>query len=82
MLGGGSGGYSHRGDGVNPNESAARLLKEGLSLSKPLLAVYLAVISQFSSFKLPLMIMVPTPMTQAGIILGHCRSAHHFQRLR
>jgi len=36
-----------------------------------ILAIYLLVVGQFGSFKLPLVILVPVPLTFIGIMLGH-----------
>jgi multidrug efflux pump subunit AcrB len=36
-----------------------------------LLGIYLLVVAQFQSFKLPLLILVPVPLTLIGIMLGH-----------
>ena len=36
-----------------------------------MLGIYLLVVAQFRSFKLPLLILVPVPLTLIGIMLGH-----------
>lgn len=36
-----------------------------------ILGIYLLVVGQFGSFKLPLVILVPVPLTLIGIVLGH-----------
>ncbi|MDR6513277.1 multidrug efflux pump subunit AcrB [Novosphingobium capsulatum] len=36
-----------------------------------LLAIYVLVVGQFGSFKLPLVILTPVPLTLIGIVLGH-----------
>ncbi len=36
-----------------------------------ILGIYLLVVGQFGSFKLPLVILVPVPLTFIGIMLGH-----------
>jgi multidrug efflux pump subunit AcrB len=36
-----------------------------------ILGIYLLVVAQFGSFKLPLVILVPVPLTLIGIMLGH-----------
>ncbi len=36
-----------------------------------LLAIYLLVVGQFRSFKLPLVILTPVPLTLVGIVIGH-----------
>jgi multidrug efflux pump subunit AcrB len=43
----------------------------GLAFGVALLAIYLLVVGQFSSFRLPLVIMTPVPLTLIGIIIGH-----------
>ncbi|HXP74222.1 MAG TPA: efflux RND transporter permease subunit [Stellaceae bacterium] len=36
-----------------------------------LLGIYLLVVAQFGSFRLPLVILIPVPLTLIGIVLGH-----------
>ncbi len=36
-----------------------------------ILGIYLLVVAQFGSFKLPLVILTPVPLTLIGIVLGH-----------
>jgi multidrug efflux pump subunit AcrB len=36
-----------------------------------LLGIYILVVAQFGSFKLPLLVLVPIPLTLIGIVLGH-----------
>ena len=36
-----------------------------------LVGIYVLVVAQFGSFKLPLVILVPVPLTLVGILLGH-----------
>ena len=36
-----------------------------------ILGIYLLVVGQFGSFRLPLVILVPVPLTLIGIMLGH-----------
>jgi multidrug efflux pump subunit AcrB len=36
-----------------------------------LLGIYVLVVAQFASFKLPLVILTPIPLTLVGIVLGH-----------
>ncbi len=43
----------------------------GLAFGVALLGIYLLVVGQFGSFRLPLVIMVPVPLTLIGIIIGH-----------
>jgi multidrug efflux pump subunit AcrB len=43
----------------------------GAAFGVAILAIYLLVVGQFGSFKLPLVILVPVPLTLIGIVLGH-----------
>ena len=43
----------------------------GLAFVFALIAIYLLVVGQFGSFKLPLVILVPVPLTLIGIVFGH-----------
>lgn len=43
----------------------------GAAFGVALLAIYILVVAQFGSFKLPLVILTPIPLTFLGIILGH-----------
>ena len=43
----------------------------GLAFIFALLGIYLLVVGQFGSFKLPLVILTPVPLTLIGIMLGH-----------
>jgi multidrug efflux pump subunit AcrB len=43
----------------------------GAAFGVALLAIYLLVVAQFGSFKVPLVILVPVPLTLIGIVLGH-----------
>ena len=43
----------------------------GAALAIALLAIYILVVGQFGSFKLPLVILTPIPLTFLGIIGGH-----------
>lgn len=43
----------------------------GAAFGVAILAIYLLVVGQFSSFKLPLVILVPVPLTLIGIVIGH-----------
>jgi multidrug efflux pump subunit AcrB len=36
-----------------------------------LLGIYLLVVGQFRSFKLPLVILTPVPLTLIGVVIGH-----------
>ena len=36
-----------------------------------ILGIYLLVVAQFGSFRLPLVVLVPIPLTLIGIVLGH-----------
>ncbi|WP_372396669.1 efflux RND transporter permease subunit [Azospirillum sp. HJ39] len=43
----------------------------GAAFAVAILGIYLLVVGQFGSFKLPLVILVPVPLTLIGIVLGH-----------
>lgn len=43
----------------------------GAAFAVAILGIYLLVVAQFGSFKLPLVILVPLPLTLIGIVLGH-----------
>lgn len=43
----------------------------GAAFIVAILGIYLLVVAQFGSFKLPLVILVPVPLTLIGIVLGH-----------
>lgn len=43
----------------------------GAAFGVALLGIYILVVAQFRSFKLPLVILVPVPLTFIGIVLGH-----------
>jgi multidrug efflux pump subunit AcrB len=43
----------------------------GLAFGAALLGIYILVVAQFRSFKLPLVILTPIPLTLIGIVLGH-----------
>ena len=43
----------------------------GAAFIVALLGIYLLVVAQFGSFKLPLVILIPVPLTLIGIVLGH-----------
>ncbi len=43
----------------------------GAAFGVAILAIYLLVVAQFGSFKLPLVILTPVPLTLIGIVLGH-----------
>jgi multidrug efflux pump subunit AcrB len=43
----------------------------GAAFLVALLGIYLLVVAQFGSFLLPLVILVPVPLTLIGIVLGH-----------
>ena len=43
----------------------------GAAFMVAILAIYILVVAQFSSFKLPLVILTPIPLTFIGIMLGH-----------
>ena len=43
----------------------------GIAFAFALLGIYLLVVAQFGSFKLPLVILTPVPLTLIGIVFGH-----------
>ena len=43
----------------------------GMAFGAALLGIYLLIVAQFRSFKMPLLILVPVPLTLVGIMLGH-----------
>ncbi|MCW5772277.1 MAG: efflux RND transporter permease subunit [Rhodospirillaceae bacterium] len=43
----------------------------GAAFAVAILAIYLLVVGQFGSFRLPLLILVPVPLTLIGIVFGH-----------
>lgn len=43
----------------------------GAAFVVAILGIYLLVVAQFGSFKLPLVILVPVPLTLIGIVFGH-----------
>ncbi len=43
----------------------------GAAFAVALLAIYILVVAQFGSFKLPLVILTPVPLTFIGILFGH-----------
>ena len=43
----------------------------GAAFGVALLAIYVLVVGQFGSFRLPLVILTPVPLTLIGIVLGH-----------
>ncbi len=43
----------------------------GLAFSFALFGIYVLVVGQFGSFKLPLVILVPVPLTLIGVMVGH-----------
>jgi multidrug efflux pump subunit AcrB len=43
----------------------------GAAFAVAMLGIYLLVVAQFGSFRLPLLILVPVPLTLIGIVLGH-----------
>jgi len=50
----------------------------GAAFGVAILGIYLLVVAQFGSFKLPLVILVPVPLTLIGIVLGHWAFAAPF----
>jgi multidrug efflux pump subunit AcrB len=43
----------------------------GAAFAVAILGIYLLVVAQFGSFRLPLVILIPMPLTLIGIVLGH-----------
>ena len=43
----------------------------GAAFAVAILGIYLLVVAQFGSFSLPLVILIPVPLTLIGIVLGH-----------
>ena len=43
----------------------------GAAFAVAILGIYILVVAQFGSFKLPLVILTPVPLTFIGIMLGH-----------
>ncbi|BBC70982.1 multidrug transporter AcrB [Altererythrobacter sp. B11] len=43
----------------------------GAAFMVALLAIYVLVVGQFRNFKLPLVILIPIPLTLVGIVIGH-----------
>ncbi|QQR68305.1 MAG: efflux RND transporter permease subunit [Alphaproteobacteria bacterium] len=43
----------------------------GAAFAVALLGIYLLVVAQFREFRLPLLVLVPVPLTLIGIVLGH-----------
>lgn len=43
----------------------------GIAFAVAIVAIYLLIVGEFRSFRLPLVIMTPIPLTLIGIVLGH-----------
>ncbi len=43
----------------------------GAAFAVAILAIYILVVAQFKSFRLPLVILTPIPLTLIGIVIGH-----------
>jgi multidrug efflux pump subunit AcrB len=43
----------------------------GAAFGVALIGIYMLVVGQFGSFRLPLVILVPVPLTLIGIVIGH-----------
>jgi multidrug efflux pump subunit AcrB len=50
----------------------------GAAFGVALIAIYVLVVAQFKSFKLPLVILTPVPLTLIGIVIGHMLFAAPF----
>jgi multidrug efflux pump subunit AcrB len=43
----------------------------GAAFAVAILGIYILVVAQFRSFRLPLVVLTPIPLTLVGIVLGH-----------
>jgi multidrug efflux pump subunit AcrB len=43
----------------------------GAAFAVAILGIYILVVAQFGSFKLPLVVLIPVPLTLIGIMIGH-----------
>lgn len=43
----------------------------GLAFGIAIVAIYILVVAQFGSFRLPLVVLTPIPLTLVGIVIGH-----------
>ena len=43
----------------------------GIAFAAALVGIYILVVAQFGSFRLPLVVLTPVPLTLIGILLGH-----------
>jgi len=43
----------------------------GAAFAVAILGIYLLVVAQFGSFRLPLVVLIPVPLTLIGIVFGH-----------
>ena len=43
----------------------------GAAFGVAIIGIYILVVAQFGSFKLPLVVLTPIPLTLIGIVLGH-----------
>ena len=50
----------------------------GLAFAVAIIAIYFLLVGQFRSFGLPLVILLPVPLTLIGIVLGHWLVGAHF----
>jgi multidrug efflux pump subunit AcrB len=50
----------------------------GAAFMVALLGIYILVVAQFRNFKLPLVILIPVPLTMVGIVIGHMLFAAPF----
>ena len=44
----------------------------GAAFGAAIVAIYILLVAQFGSFKVPLVILTPVPLTLIGIVPGHC----------
>jgi multidrug efflux pump subunit AcrB len=50
----------------------------GAAFMVAILGIYILVVAQFGSFRLPLVVLSPVPLTLIGIMLGHLAFGAHF----
>ena len=50
----------------------------GIAFGAALLGIYLLIVGLFRSFRLPLVVLVPVPLTLIGIVAGHWALGAHF----
>lgn len=50
----------------------------GIAFAIALMGIYLLVVAQFGSFKLPVVVLLPVPLSLLGIVLGHAMLMANF----